>query len=138
MKPIRFKEELPEDLNQAEHAFQTAAQLQKDFLSFSILLWDENENLPSDWMSILQRVKPIVDHLLEKDPRKLVQVFYRMDLSETLLQEALVNPVSGDSIEEISVMMIHREWLKVKWRMAYSNRSDKKTPQIGKGSLPEE
>lgn len=120
MEIIRAKSELPNILSNPQEVEETARQFQKDFLMYSILFYEEDEEMPTSWEQLFNHLYPIVEHLAEKDNRRLVQLFYRMDLSEKLLLESMNRDTIEQSIAEICVMMIHREWMKVHFRKKYS------------------
>lgn len=125
MEIIRNKEELPGLANDSEIIRETALQLQKDFLSFSILLWDDESKLPESWEWLYKDLRPVVEQLVDSDSRRLLQIIYRLDLSESMLQESLGRQSGEQAIAEITVMMIHRACLKVKFRKQYSAKTEK-------------
>ena len=129
MEILRKKDQLVRQNADPSDIKDTALQLKKDFLTFSILLWEEDHQLPGSWDQVFQDLRPVVEQLLEKDSKRLVQLFYRMDLSENLLRESLAQDSGEQAISEITVMMIHREWMKVKFRRLYSS-PEKNDPQL--------
>ena len=133
MQIIRKKAQLVEQKVDPKMIVQIAQQLQKDFLTFSIILWESEAKYPQSWEGIYDDLRPVVDQLLERDSKRLVQIFYRMDLSEKLLKESLAQESGEQTISEITVMMIYREWLKVKFRSQYSS-PEKNKPQLDQWS----
>jgi hypothetical protein len=125
MEIIRKKEALPALATDSGIIRETALQLQKDFLSYSILLWEDEEQLPETWDLMYSGLHPVVEQLVDQDTRRLLQIIYRLDLSESLLRESLGRESGEQAIAEITVMMIHRACLKVKFRRQYSSKSDK-------------
>jgi ABC-type phosphate/phosphonate transport system ATPase subunit len=70
--------------------------------------------------TLLQQLKRLVNYLLEKDFGKLLQVLYRIDISEEKLKAALASD-EGDPVTLISNMILEREMQKVATRKKYSS-----------------
>ena len=125
MKPTVHKQELMAIQAQPEYVRATAIQLQKDFASFSVVLF-EGDEIPVDWQSLFLQISPVVAELARNDRHKLVQLFYRVDLSERLLADSLSKKSLAEAVDEISVMLIFREWKKVKFRMEYNSGNNER------------
>lgn len=70
--------------------------------------------------SLLQRLTKLVSYLLERDFGKLLQVLYRIDISEERLKAALASN-EGEPATVISRMILEREMQKVATRKKYSS-----------------
>lgn len=123
MKGIVYKEELMNVQAKPENIGLTALQMQKDFSAFSLELF-ESGDIPQAWQNLFDRVKPFIADLVKNDRHKLVQLFYRVDLSESMLALSLSRQPLVQAVDEITVMLIYREWKKVKFRIEYSSKKN--------------
>ena len=101
-----------EDINQSLQLFEKDFQLSKDYLQL-----EEKKKYSYD--EAFLKIMRVVENLMEKDFQQLINVLYRIDVSEAKLKEALAlstdNPASV-----ITKMIIERELLKVEFRRKYS------------------
>lgn len=85
---------------------------------------DESElSIPETELShatLLAKLTRVVSYLLEKDFSKLLQVLYRIDISEEKLKAALASN-EGEPSEVIARMILDREMQKVETRKRYSS-----------------
>lgn len=85
---------------------------------------DESElSIPEGELShatLLAKLNKVVGYLLEKDFSNLLQVLYRIDISEERLKAALASN-EGEPSEVISRMILDREMQKVETRKRYSS-----------------
>ncbi len=123
MKGIVYKEELMNLQAKPEYIGLTALQMQKDFSAFSLELF-ESESCPQAWQDLFDCVKPLIADLVKNDRHKLVQLFYRVDLSESMLAQSLSRQPLVQAVDEITVMLIYREWKKVKFKIEYSMKNN--------------
>lgn len=102
----------PKDIEQSLTLFEKDFQLDKSYLNLS-------EEKEYSYDQAFLKIMRVVEDLMEKDFERLLQVLYRIDVSEEKLKAALAastdNPASV-----ITKMIIERELLKVKFRKKYS------------------
>ena len=100
------------DIHQSLALFEKDFQLDGSYLDLS------NEKEYTYDQAFL-KIMRVVEDLMEKDFKRLIQVLYRIDVSEEKLKAALAasndNPASV-----ISKMIIERELLKVEFRKKYN------------------
>jgi len=100
------------DIHQSLALFEKDFQLDGSYLDLS------NEKEYTYDQAFL-KIMRVVEDLMEKDFERLIQVLYRIDVSEEKLKAALAasndNPASV-----ISKMIIERELLKVEFRKKYN------------------
>ncbi|MFT6849971.1 MAG: hypothetical protein ACJATA_000777 [Sphingobacteriales bacterium] len=65
---------------------------------------------------ILIELSVIVTYLLEKDPERLFQGLYRMDVDEIKIKKAFSQYSGERLVEKISILIIERQKLKIYWR----------------------
>jgi len=130
MKDILQKQELLNLRVNPELIGLTSLQLQKDFASFSLEVFPNSE-IPESWPLLFESVRPIIAELAKEDRHKLVQLFYRIDLSESLLAKSLSRNPLALAIDEITVMLIFREWKKVKFRVEHSLKNNDRIENDG-------
>ncbi len=70
--------------------------------------------------TLLKKLTYIVSYLLEKDFGRLLQVLYRIDISENKLKAALASNEAEPALV-ISQMILEREMQKVETRKRYSS-----------------
>ena len=94
-----------------------AALIKKDFQLAEDVLNPTGEEV-FDYDFVLKRLTKIVSHLLSTDFNQLVNVLYRIDVSEEKLKEALAIG-SNAPAKTIAEMIIKRELQKVAFRKKY-------------------
>lgn len=99
----------------------TAGQLSKDFGTFGVRLY--TDSIPETWEELFNGLRPEVARLAREEEKKLVQVFYRIDLSERLLRDCLSKQAFETATDEITALLIQRELKKVVYRMHYRSQS---------------
>lgn len=100
----------------------TAAQTQKDLLQFNIEFILEEKTIASATFSfddLLHSLKPIMEDLINYHKDKLVQLFYRIDVSEIKIGKAFELESFDKTVTEISTLILHRELKKVLIRRYY-------------------
>lgn len=65
-----------------------------------------------------------LNHLLLHDFNKLVQVLYKVDVSESKLKELLVKDADTNAAEIIADLLIERQEEKIKTKTAFKSNSD--------------
>jgi hypothetical protein len=101
-----------------EFLIKTAKQIEKDFLSVGhCLKFSENK---ISYSILHELVYPIIENLLNTNPKKLQQLIYRIDLPEKVFSDTLQN--SLDPASELTQLIIQRELLKVVIRYHYNNK----------------
>ncbi len=73
----------------------------------------------ASYSALIERLVKVVDHLISTDFNKLLNILYRIDVSEEKLKDALSNNTENTS-EIIAQMIFERELQKVETRKKYS------------------
>lgn len=88
--------------------------LQKDFEI------EGNTSMQQKNFDELKRILVLhIQQLLNTDLNKLLNIFYRIDLNEKKVKEILVLSKPGDVASDLAELIIERELIKVKTRLAY-------------------
>lgn len=95
---------------------ETARQINKDFFVFNEVVYSSPEKISSE-LDLLEPLCKIVSNLLKNDKRKMMQIIYRIDISENSLGQQLSGIGAQDAAMELSKIIIQREFLKVKIRL---------------------
>ncbi|MBS1730686.1 MAG: hypothetical protein JSS67_07895 [Bacteroidetes bacterium] len=84
----------------------------------------ENKNI-QDWEdnSFFQLLNSYIQHLIQNDFPALVNLLYRIDISEKKLKDQLDNPENRDTSTTITTLIIERQIEKIKTRINY-NKTD--------------
>jgi hypothetical protein len=102
---------------------QTAAQVIKDFATFSIEIeFPENLNLAYD--ELFDQVNDCIHSLLYGDREKLMSLLYRIDLSEANMKTARSAIDQNTEAVIISELILHRELQKVLIRNYFSRQNN--------------
>lgn len=101
-----------EDIKLGLQLFEKDFQLESEYLQLS-----EKKEFTYD--DAFLKIMRVVEDLLAKDFQELVNVLYRIDVSEEKLKEALATSVDNPA-SIITKMIIERELLKVEFRKKYS------------------
>lgn len=100
------------DIKQSLQLFEKDFQLEPEYLQLE-------KQKTFTYEEAFLKIMRVVEDLMEKDFQQLLNVLYRIDVSESKLKEALAfstdNPASL-----ITKMIIERELLKVEFRKKYS------------------
>ncbi len=72
--------------------------------------------------TFVERLSPYIAHLLDKDFQKLVQIMYRIDVSEKEFALTLIPNGDKDIDAALSEMIYDRLVLKAKYRAKYKNQ----------------
>jgi len=97
---------------------QTIEQIKKDFDSFGleIQLPKSNENV---YQTIFNQIEPFILKLIKDNYQKLLQVLYRIDVSEKSISESVNNSTAAELSSVITKHIILRELQKVVVRNYY-------------------
>lgn len=98
----------------------TAEQVIKDFglHGFNV---EFSGNEETAYTELFSQVKPIITHLMERNPGKLSSLLYSIDLNERKVREILSGKSSKPE-EELTSLIIDRELQKVVIRKYYASR----------------
>lgn len=110
---------------------QTAEQIKKDFELFNISIsfsGDPEHAYPE----LFNQIKPEIERLLSGNYNTLLQLLYRIDVSEKHLAEAMQNMNRHAMAVVITELVIQRELQKVLIRNAYKNE-DSAGPELPSG-----
>lgn len=103
--------------NKEEIILLTAAQIQKDLLQFNLEYIIDPELINFD--TLFEALNPIVTKLLNTNKEKLVQLFYRIDVSEHKIAKSFEEKSIEKTCIKISKLIINRELKKVIIRKHY-------------------
>ncbi|MFY0673868.1 MAG: hypothetical protein JXQ87_10705 [Bacteroidia bacterium] len=107
-------------MNRSEVIKETAALVQKDFY-----FEDLKDNLPQTvedgYQQILDALAKRIAHMLDYEFELLMQVFYRIDLNEQKVKQAIASADAPS--EKLAHLVIEREMQKAQTRMVYKKRN---------------
>lgn len=92
--------------------------------SLSRYFLDEGiENFPgeSPEEELLQLLRRHIAWLLEEKPERLMQIFYRLDVSEPKVRQVLREKPDGEWALELARLVVEREKIRLYWREKYQN-----------------
>jgi len=72
-----------------------------------------------NYHEILQKLIPIINHLLDRDMQLLMQVLYRVDVDEEKFKKALAFSDPKELGEKVSLLIIERQLQKIETRKNY-------------------
>ena len=75
----------------------------------------DNEN----YHDILQKLIPIINHLLDKDMHLLMQILYRVDVNEEKFKNAMAFSDPKELGEKVCKLIIERQLQKIETRKRY-------------------
>ena len=71
---------------------------------------------------LLEQLSTYLNELVNRDFNAVVQILYRMDVSEIKVRQKLANPLPNETAGSILAhLLIQRELEKMKWRERYKN-----------------
>lgn len=82
----------------------------------------ENDHIfpvSADSKEIKDKLKVVIDHLLDKDFERLLNAMYRLDIDESTFKEVLSGVYGNDVSGKLAEIIIDRELLKVETRNRY-------------------
>lgn len=105
-----------------ELVLQTAGLIQKDFYFEDLANLLPNEEAPG--FDLLKRqLARRISQMLDEDFGVLMQIFYRIDLNEQKVKDAIA--IAEEPAERLAELVLEREMQKAKTRMEYRNRNTK-------------
>jgi hypothetical protein len=119
MNPNWLPANIPASLSAAYIVRETARQILKDFSSDKFEFPENFDSLETE-QALLLALMPVVSHLLETDKNRLMQIIYRVDLSESSLGAAISGLDANAASIRISALILHREAIKVLSRSHFS------------------
>ncbi len=75
--------------------------------------------VPAGAEEIRDKLKTVIDHLLEKDFERLLNAMYRLDIDESKFKEVLSGVFGNDVSGKLAEIIIERELRKVETRKRY-------------------
>ncbi|WP_455169873.1 hypothetical protein [Aegicerativicinus sediminis] len=93
-------------------------QINKDLVRAGIDIQNLGQFSPKE---LHEEIQLLIKELLSTDVKKLVALFYLIDIPEKYLQQSLSTDVINPS-ETISFLILKREWQKVLTRIKYSQK----------------
>lgn len=102
-----------------EYLQPVIAQLEKDFQT-SGLEWNPGINSASDYFSLSEKLIPHINRLLDRHYESLLQLLYRVDISEAQLKKAVSLYPEKPYPQMLAELIILRELYKVLLRTRYS------------------
>ena len=121
MDLVKVRPELQETPDHRPLIAATAGQINKDFSTFGKDIF--KFVIPSTWDELFDQLRPVIHLMVKNEEHKLVQIFYRIDLSENLLRQTLAASPFEEAVDQISVLIIRRELKKVLYRIRYSSNT---------------
>ena len=79
---------------------------------------------PKDLQDLEQQLSDYINHLIQFDFNRLVQLLYRIDISEARLKQLLQLHPQEEAGKLIAQVMIERQLEKIKSRARYSSPAD--------------
>lgn len=80
---------------------------------------DHFQPVPTDTEEIRNKLKAVIDHLLEKDFERLLNAMYRLDIDESKFNQVLSGVYGSDVSGKLAEIIIERELRKVETRKRY-------------------
>ncbi|WP_299463434.1 hypothetical protein [uncultured Microscilla sp.] len=74
-----------------------------------------------DYEALVAQLTPFIQALLNDEFERLLQIMYRIDVSETLFRAALGHPNPDEIAAAIARLVVDRQLQKVKIRAQYEN-----------------
>ncbi len=108
-------------LNRLEMLQQTADQLIKDFGMFGLEIKFSGNNYNA-YEELFNQVEPHIDQMLTNNRQKFMAVLYRIDLSDTQIQQATKENPTDLYSHLITDLILKRELQKVVIRNYYKNQ----------------
>jgi hypothetical protein len=70
-------------------------------------------------IELKQRLRTIISHLLDNDMEKLLQIMYRIDVSESAFRKVLSTSPPDQLPGDVADLVLEREWIKAETRLKY-------------------
>jgi len=112
MNPNWLPANIPSSLPMQRIVRETARQILKDFGSYQSEFPADFPDLESE-QALYSALLPVVTRLLETDKNRLMQIIYRVDISESSLGRAITGLDVRAAASEISSLILRREAVKV-------------------------
>ena len=93
----------------------SASLIDKDF---GLEPTDDNDLTENE---LLKRIQEVVQHLLDKDFNRLLNILYRIDIQEQDVKQILSTTAPDDMSHALSKKILEREYQKAETRLRYSN-----------------
>lgn len=117
MIPSLTEQDLSPYFNKAEMIQQTADQLKKDLEQFGVDIVFSGDTMAA-YDELFAQTEPFIQKLIHTNYEKLLQLLYRIDVSEKLIGKAVEG--SNNVSAEITRLILFRELQKVVIRNHYS------------------
>lgn len=81
------------------------------------------ENIPGESKeeTLLAYLKNHISWLLTEKPERLMQIFYRLDVSETKVRKVLAEFPDSEWPVQLALLVLEREKLRLFWRQKYQS-----------------
>ncbi|MEO5571859.1 MAG: hypothetical protein ABIT08_13270 [Bacteroidia bacterium] len=97
----------------------TAAQIIKDFgLSAVEITFSGNEQIAYE--ELKSQIIPALNKLYKSNHSAFLSLFYRIDVNEKKVHEVISNSSKEDQAEQLSKLVLEREFMKVLYKKIYS------------------
>lgn len=106
--------------NNHDLLLETVKQLQKDFSEVSISI-PFNGSEPNPYHYLINVLTPLLAELLDTRTEKLMNLLYRIDISERQVSGAIAGAV-GEAAGNLAHLLLERELKKVLLRNYFKNR----------------
>ena len=80
---------------------------------------DHFQPVPTDTEEIRNKLKDVIDHLLENDFERLLNAIYRLDIDESKFNQVISGVYGNDVSGKLAEIIIEREVRKVETRKRY-------------------
>ena len=80
---------------------------------------DHFQPVPTDTEDIRNKLKDVIDHLLENDFERLLNAIYRLDIDESKFNQVISGVYGNDVSGKLAEIIIEREVRKVETRKRY-------------------
>ena len=117
--PELWKKEIINIKKEVDWVDETAEQLIKDFTMLDIPL-SFQPSAENQYQDLFNQAKSIIKELFEKNYHVFLNLLYRIDLPEAELNALISNPSSPDLYDNITELVLRREFMKVVTRHLYS------------------
>lgn len=83
------------------------------------LVGDDALPLRMNSIELRKRLIQIIGWMLDNDMEKLLQIMYRIDVSEVAFKKVLSASPPGELSGDVADLVLQREWLKAETRLKY-------------------
>lgn len=112
MNPNWLPATIPSALSARQIVSETALQILKDFSPVHSAFPENFQYLGSE-QALYEGLLPVINQLMQSDKNRLMQIIYRVDISESSLGSAIAGMDAKAAAAQIAVLVLRREAVKV-------------------------